>query len=99
MARGKTNWTKYDVPKRAKRLDKFEEFKRGLSCCRCGLAHPAVLQFHHRDPSQKLFGVAQAVYNRGWETIMIEVAKCDVLCANCHAIHHWEERQAKKQAA
>lgn len=26
------------------------------------------------------------------ETIMSEVAKCEVICANCHQIHHYNER-------
>jgi hypothetical protein len=43
-----------------------------------------VLDFHHRDPSQKLFQVCQSAVGRRTEAILAEMAKCTVLCANCH---------------
>jgi hypothetical protein len=54
---------------------------------------PECLHFHHDDPRQKDVTVAQAVVH-GWskQRILDEVAKCRVLCANCHAKHHWNER-------
>lgn len=58
-------------------------------CARCPQDHPATLVFHHLDPAQKDISIALAVTN-GWgrERIMTEIAKCEVLCANCHAIEH-----------
>lgn len=72
--------------------DWLEELKSVLECARCGEAHPAVLQFHHRDPSQKEMSLAEAA-SKGWgrERILREAAKCEVLCANCHAKHHARE--------
>ncbi len=66
------------------------EYKSKLSCERCGYnQHPAALDFHHKDGSTKLFSMGQAP-TRGysWETILEEIAKCEVLCANCHRIEH-----------
>jgi hypothetical protein len=53
--------------------------------------------FHHDDPRQKEITIAQAVLG-GWpkQRILDEVAKCHVLCANCHAKHHWNERIAMR---
>lgn len=65
-----------------------------LSCIKCGESHPAVLDFHHRDPKEKEWSVSQMVQRAApREKILEEISKCDVLCSNCHRIHHWEERQ------
>lgn len=54
-------------------------------CVHCGEADPVVLDFHHRDASQKKFQlIGSLCYSRSREAILSEVAKCDVLCANCH---------------
>lgn len=70
----------------------FENLKGELACERCGEHHPAVLQFHHADPSAKEIMISAAV-SRGWsrERILDEAKKCEVLCANCHAKHHAAE--------
>jgi len=59
--------------------------KKSLSCMRCGEKHIACLSFHHRDASRKECNVSNAV-NQGWgiERTKREIAKCDVLCENCH---------------
>jgi hypothetical protein len=51
------------------------------------------LHFHHRDPREKDLELSIAI-GRGWakERILAEVARCEVLCANLHMKHHWEER-------
>lgn len=36
-----------------------------------------------------------ATAGRSRKALLEEMAKCIVLCANCHLIHHWEERQRK----
>lgn len=60
----------------------------GGCCMRCGwIGHVAAFQFHHRDPSQKDFGIG-AVANKSWAVIKKELEKCDLLCANCHHIEH-----------
>jgi hypothetical protein len=36
----------------------FRRYKSTLHCMDCGISHPAVLQFHHRDQSEKSFSIA-----------------------------------------
>jgi hypothetical protein len=73
----------------------FTELKSQLVCARCGENHPACLVFHHVDPTKKELTIAFAV-QRGYgrERILAEIAKCEILCANCHAKHHARERAA-----
>ncbi|MEM1218913.1 MAG: hypothetical protein AAGH79_08370 [Bacteroidota bacterium] len=62
----------------------------GNACSKCGYdQNLAALHFHHRDSSQKELRLDMRILsNRRWETILKEVEKCDVLCANCHAEEH-----------
>ena len=71
----------------------LDEYKLSLKCNRCGENHPGVIQFHHSDPSEKEIDISRVVTN-GWsiERIKKEIDKCEVLCANCHFKHHYEER-------
>ncbi len=75
---------------RRRRKDWVIAYKRGLSCVRCGFSHPAALDFHHRDPATKTLAVARLVLlERPRTEIEAEIAKCDVMCANCHRIEHF----------
>lgn len=71
----------------------FQTYKSTLSCSRCGFNHPAALHFHHREPDSKEGTIAEMV-GQGWSKarVIAEIDKCDILCANCHAIEHYEER-------
>ena len=65
----------------------------GGKCIRCGFDHPSALQFHHRDPSQKLFNITSKELSMPrkypWGTRIIpELDKCDLLCSNCHFLEH-----------
>lgn len=60
----------------------------GGSCVKCGYdEHQAALEFHHKDPSQKEFQIGK-VANKSWEIVKKELDKCELLCANCHAVEH-----------
>ncbi len=56
-------------------------------CCQlCGYDRfPGALQFHHRDPALKAFGLATHGVARSLSRARAEVRKCVLLCANCHA--------------
>lgn len=73
----------------------FADLKAALKCARCQESHPACLEFHHRDPDAKEGGIAKMVQD-GYcrEAILTEIAKCDVLCSNCHRKLHYEIRYA-----
>jgi transcription elongation factor Elf1 len=68
----------------------FKGLKSTLKCNRCGEDRIATLTFHHTDPSTKELTVANLV-GRGYSQKRVEeeIAKCEILCANCHAVEHW----------
>src|SRR5689334_14616186 len=61
--------------------------EKGGKCQRCGYDRCLrALTFHHRDPSTKAFPLdLRHCSNRNIELLALEAAKCDLLCANCHA--------------
>lgn len=61
----------------------------GDVCADCNKAFPpAAMDFHHKDPSKKLFNLAGAKMACKWESVVEEVNKCILLCANCHRVRH-----------
>ena len=74
-----------------------QNMKSQLRCIDCGQRHPATLQFHHLNSEDKVFNISDAA-RRGTslDTIKKEIKKCIVLCANCHAIRHYNMRNKKK---
>lgn len=66
--------------------------KRDLKCSRCPESFWACLDFHHRNPKIKEFEIREA-FDRtlSKKRILAEIAKCDVLCANCHRKEHFKD--------
>lgn len=55
-------------------------------CENCPESDPVVLEFDHIDQKTKVAAVAEMMCLK-WEKIEQEIAKCRVLCANCHRRH------------
>ncbi len=54
-------------------------------CLDCGERDPIVLEFDHREGSEKSFNVSEGCTGRfSLARVIDEVAKCDVRCTNCH---------------
>lgn len=45
---------------------------------------PECMDFDHRPGEIKLFGISASV--QGWQKMLDEIVKCDLVCANCHRI-------------
>ena len=58
----------------------------GGACVICGYdRYAGALQFHHVDPAEKSFSLSERGLARSLVKARAEVAKCVLLCANCHA--------------
>lgn len=69
------------------------EVKSKSGCEECGETHIACLDFHHDGSDEKEDNIANGIFFWGLDTLKKEIAKCRVLCSNCHRKHHWKERQ------
>lgn len=71
--------------RREKTKEWLTEYKKTLTCSKCGIEDYRVIQFHHvdgkdRNVSEMLTYSITAIEN--------EIKKCIPLCANCHIIEH-----------
>jgi hypothetical protein len=73
-----------------KKREHLRQIRKELGCKNCGNADPRVLDFHHRNPIDKSFNISGHI-SKGLSTLLKEVEKCDVMCANCHRIVEWEK--------
>lgn len=54
-------------------------------CVDCGESDPIVLEFDHIDPKTKINSISNlAKQYHAWDSIQLEIEKCQVRCANCH---------------
>jgi hypothetical protein len=81
----------------AKRRKLVADMKQAAGCADCGYdKHPEALQFDHVR-GRKLFNIATHVTDR-WERLLAEIAKCEVVCANCHSVRTYRRsRNGRKK--
>lgn len=98
VSKKKRSWTCKNCTRRKskefydKKVSAVAEYKSNCGCAKCGETRPYVLEFHHRDPSQKDYTIANRA-RASLEAIMSEIQKCVILCSNCHqSFHHLERR-------
>jgi hypothetical protein len=77
--------------------DRNDGIKLGRGCADCGWRGWARgLDWDHVE-GVKFGGIATLIANgRPWTEIEVEMAKCDVVCANCHRIRSAERRERQR---
>lgn len=66
------------------------EYKRATGgCARCDEDNPVCLDFHHVGPEKSRTVASMISDGCSKEEIRAEIAKCTVLCANCHRKEHF----------
>jgi hypothetical protein len=66
----------------------FKDLKSKSSCEICGENHPACLEFHHLKKKDNIISKMVAS-GYAIDTIQKEMAKCQIVCANCHRKIHY----------
>ena len=73
------------------RRDIINRIKMERGCARCGYnTHAAALDFNHVKGA-KNFSISQDP-KVALKKLLDEIAKCEILCANCHRVHTYENR-------
>jgi hypothetical protein len=71
---------------------KRREFLNSLKdkpCTDCGVKYPPyVMQWDHISNDKKY--TISSIASASMEKILAEIAKCELVCANCHAIRSYE---------
>jgi len=76
----------------------IEQYKIGKECIICSENHPACLDFHHVDRTIKEFSIG--AFPRKTYTlkkVQEEIAKCIIICSNCHRKKHYEEKKMDRE--
>jgi len=72
---------------------------RRVPCEDCGRSFaPYLMDFDHRDPETKAFNVLQRAGSVSRRRLTAEIAKCDIVCANCHKARghaRWMEERSR----
>ena len=74
---------------RERRREWFDLLKKDKPCSDCGgLFPPCCLDYHHLDGAIKEDAVTNLLSKASKKRIFEEIAKCVLVCANCHRIRH-----------
>ena len=97
----KESYLARNAKKKAEIKSYIVQYKEYRGCMDCGGKYPSyVLDLDHRDPSKKSFTPSHLYRTNSWNKMMIELEKCDVVCANCHRIRthdrgYWKHDRSK----
>lgn len=71
---------------RKKRVQAYARTFLEKGCVDCGYSNIIALDFDHRVPEDKKTEVGKIINRGSLNQVITEIAKCDVVCKNCHAI-------------
>ena len=94
-------WYTGTMPKQQEhRRTWLEAYKESSPCVYCGGFFPAAaMDLDHRPGEKKLAAVSTLVSStRSMRVVKAEVAKCDLVCANCHRVRTATRRAEAKAA-
>ena len=89
--RNKTRWLDRKIAWTGRRRAWLRELKSGKSCADCGGSFPPeAMQWDHLPGSIKLGVISKGIGYRRPKLVFEELAKCELVCANCHAIRTYK---------
>jgi hypothetical protein len=65
-------------------------------CMDCGGSFPPECMDFDHVRGRKLFSVGMSLDHHPWPKLLVEIKKCDLVCANCHRIRTTRRARAKQ---
>jgi hypothetical protein len=76
----------FSKKQRKENRQKLFDFLKLKKCVDCGNDDVRVLEFDHKSRLDKFSTVCNMINRYNWKTILKEIDKCEIRCANCHKI-------------
>jgi hypothetical protein len=73
------------------------DLSKANPCADCGGRFPAVaMDYDHRAGTTKQYNVSELCQflSTAWRKIFGEIAKCDLVCSNCHRVRTSDRKKA-----
>ena len=87
----KTKQLSRQKDKRSKMRTLIQESKTSVPCMDCGNSYPYfIMEFDHRPDEIKLYTISDVNTIPSMDALKTEMAKCDIVCSNCHKYRTWE---------
>jgi hypothetical protein len=78
----------------------YTSLKAGRPCADCGqVFHPAAMHWDHLPEYEKEAALGELVRHGSRQRIVEEIEKCELVCANCHAVRSIDRAQPESRAA
>jgi len=91
--KNKHKWKKRQISEKQKqyKLEYRQKLKQFVNnqktpCVVCGESEKICIDFHHKDPSKKLFDFCFSRTSCKKDILLKEIEKCICLCGNCHRL-------------
>ncbi len=70
----------------------YNELKNA-PCTDCGIKfHPVAMEWDHLPQYVKIANLSQMLRTSSRKKILNEIAKCELVCKNCHAVRTWQRQ-------
>ena len=73
---------------------KVTSLKEGNPCKDCGVTFPPVAMDFDHVSGDKMLNVS-SMRHLAWGAVLAEIAKCELVCANCHRVRTWQQKNQK----
>lgn len=82
-----SDYYKQKTREKRKQIQKLlREYKDTVSCVDCGIKDNRIIDFDHIDDNKDDAISTLVTKGFSWENILLEIRKCEPVCANCHRI-------------